>query len=65
MDDQRNKLFILCEEDIENHKEFKKSYTNENNGLTIIDTSSEESIQYQEKKYKTPRLPKEKQNKCC
>ena len=36
---------ILREEDIENYKAFKKSYTNENNGLTVIGISSEENNQ--------------------
>ena len=44
MDDHRRRLLILREESIENYKAFKKSYTNENNGLTIIDTSSEENV---------------------
>ena len=45
IDDQRRKLLILNEEDIENNKKFKKSYTNKNNGITVIDTSQEENIQ--------------------
>ena len=36
---------ILCEEGIANYKKFKKSYTNGNNGLTLIVTSPEEDIQ--------------------
>ena len=39
---------ILREEAIENYKAFKKLYINENNGLTLIDTSSEESIKHLE-----------------
>ena len=39
IDEQRRKLLILHEEAIENYKAFKKSHTNENNGLTVIDIS--------------------------
>ena len=39
IDEQRRKLLILHEEAIENYKAFKRSHTNENNGLTVIDTS--------------------------
>ena len=42
---QRRTLLIIGEEAIENYEAFKKSYKNENNGLTLIDTSSEENIQ--------------------
>ena len=41
---------ILREEAIESYKAFKKSHTNENNGLTVIDTSPEENIQGSEEK---------------
>ena len=44
INDQREKLLIPCEDSIENYKAFKKSYTNENNDLTVIDTSSEEIV---------------------
>ena len=42
--DQRRKLLILREEGIENYKAFKKAYMNENDELTVIDTSSVENI---------------------
>ena len=42
---QIRKLLILSEEDIDSYKAFKKSYRNENNGLTLIGTSLEEYIQ--------------------
>ena len=45
INDKRQKLLVLCEEDIENYKSSKKSYIHENNGLTVVDTSSEENIQ--------------------
>ena len=48
IDGQRRKILILREEAIENYKAFKKLYINENNGLTLIDTSSEESIKHLE-----------------
>ena len=48
INDQRRKLLILHEEGIENYKAFKKLYINENNGLTLIDTSSEESMKHLE-----------------
>ena len=40
MDEQRNKLKILRKDGIGNHKSFNKAYMNENNGLTVVDTSS-------------------------
>ena len=43
---QRNKLKILRKGGIKNYKAFKNSYTNENNGIIVIDTSSEENIPY-------------------
>ena len=45
INDKRQKLLVLCEEDIENYKSSKKSYIHENNDLTVVDTSSEENIQ--------------------
>ena len=45
IDEQRRKLLILCEEGIENNKAFKRSFTNENNGLSVINTSPKENIQ--------------------
>ena len=45
IDDHRKKLLILLEEAIKNYRAFKKSYTNENNALTVLDTSPEENIQ--------------------
>ena len=39
---------ILREEGIENYKALNKSYTNKNNVLSVIDTSSKENIQYSE-----------------
>ena len=45
IDDQRRKLLILSEESIENNKALNESYTNKNNGLTVIDASSEENVQ--------------------
>ena len=45
IDEQRKKLKILRKGSIEHYKVFNKAYMNENNGLTIIKTSSEESIQ--------------------
>ena len=44
-DDQRSNLLIIREEAIENYKAFKKLYTNENSGLTVIGTSLEENTQ--------------------
>ena len=44
MDEQRMKLNILRKYGIENDKAFKEAYTNENNGLTMIETSSVENI---------------------
>ena len=41
---QRNKLKIPRIYGIENYKEIQKVYKNENNGHTIIDTSSVENI---------------------
>ena len=38
------KLKILRKYGIENDKAFKEAYTNENNGLTMIETSSVENI---------------------
>ena len=49
IDDQIWKLLILRKEAIENYKAFKKSYINENNDLTVIETLSGKKI------YKTPR----------
>ena len=40
----RRKLLSLREEAIEDYKAFKKLYTNENNGLNVIETSPEENI---------------------
>ena len=45
IDYQRQKLLVLRKDDIEYYKTFKKSYINENNDLTVIETSSEENIQ--------------------
>ena len=45
IDDQIWKLLILRKEAIENYKAFKKSYINENNDLTVIETLSGKNIQ--------------------
>ena len=42
--EQRKKLNIPRKDSIENYKSFNKSYTNENNGLTVVDTSSEVKV---------------------
>ena len=38
IDEQRKQLKIPRKDSIENYKSFNKAYTNENNGLTVVDT---------------------------
>ena len=45
IDYQRQKLLVLRKDDIEYYKTFKKSYINENNSFTVIDTLLGENIQ--------------------
>ena len=45
INDQKRKSLILRDESFENYKAFKKSYTNAKNCVTVIETSSKESIQ--------------------